>query len=163
MGTHPKSPSLVRSSNQVLSDYLAEHPELIGAAVADKFDANNGNLPFLFKVLSIHKALSIQSHPDKPTAEKLHAEHPDIYKGKGLPLSRHLTSNCPRSEPQAGDGTCDNYFQGTLWFPAITRDCRCTGKHTRITSAYPNFRRRAVSPCGRIVYATRRRRKKCSQ
>lgn len=81
MGTHPKSPSRVRSSNELLSDYLANHPELIGQEVTDKFDAANGNLPFLFKVLSIQKALSIQSHPDKQTAEKLHAEHPDIYKG----------------------------------------------------------------------------------
>jgi mannose-6-phosphate isomerase len=82
MGTHPKSPSRVRSSGQVLSEYLASHPELIGEEIIDKFDAGNGNLPFLFKVLSIEKALSIQTHPDKQTAERLHAEHPDIYKGK---------------------------------------------------------------------------------
>ncbi|KAF8174214.1 mannose-6-phosphate isomerase [Pholiota molesta] len=80
MGTHPKSPSRVRSSGQVLSEYLASHPELIGKEIIDKFDAGNGNLPFLFKVLSIEKALSIQTHPDKQTAERLHAEHPDIYK-----------------------------------------------------------------------------------
>lgn len=79
----------------MLSDYLADHPELIGGAVAKKFDTTNGNLPFLFKVLSIQKALSIQSHPDKPTAEKLHAEHPDIYKGKGLPPSLHFLSEIP--------------------------------------------------------------------
>jgi mannose-6-phosphate isomerase len=81
MGTHPNSPSRVRSSGQVLSEYLASHPELIGKEIIDKFDAGNGNLPFLFKVLSIEKALSIQTHPDKQTAERLHAEHPDIYKG----------------------------------------------------------------------------------
>ena len=34
---------------------------------------NNSNeyLPYLFKVLSIDKVLSIQSHPDKKLAEKL--------------------------------------------------------------------------------------------
>ncbi|KAG6840827.1 hypothetical protein C0991_004050 [Blastosporella zonata] len=80
MGTHPKSPSHVFITGQVLSDHLASHPELIGARVSDKFDASNGSLPFLFKVLSIDKALSIQSHPDKATAEKLHAAQPDIYK-----------------------------------------------------------------------------------
>ncbi|KAF9261737.1 mannos-6-phosphate isomerase [Marasmius fiardii PR-910] len=74
MGTHPTSPSH-------LSDYLNEHRDLIGKAVADKFpDAEQGSLPFLFKVLSIQKALSIQTHPDKETAKKLHAEKPDIYK-----------------------------------------------------------------------------------
>lgn len=81
MGTHPKSPSHVFSSGTKLSEHLAAHPELIGEGVVNKFDASNGNLPFLLKVLSIEKALSIQSHPDKATAEKLHALQPDIYKG----------------------------------------------------------------------------------
>lgn len=83
MGTHPKSPSrLICNSRQVvLSEHLASHPELIGQPVIDRFDAGNGNLPFLFKVLSIEKALSIQTHPDKRTAEILHAQFPDIYKG----------------------------------------------------------------------------------
>jgi len=35
---------------------------------------------YLFKVLSIAKALSIQAHPDKKLAEKLHEMHPNIYK-----------------------------------------------------------------------------------
>lgn len=81
MGTHPKSPSKVAGSSIALADHLAAHPELIGKAVSDRFNASNGNLPFLFKVLSIEKALSIQTHPDKETAETLHAQQPDIYKG----------------------------------------------------------------------------------
>lgn len=81
MGTHPKSPSHVRSTGKVLSEHLATHPNLVGNRVIDKFDSSNGNLPFLFKVLSIEKALSVQSHPDKKTAEILHAQQPDIYKG----------------------------------------------------------------------------------
>jgi mannose-6-phosphate isomerase len=36
-------------------------------------------LPFLFKVLSINKALSIQAHPNKKLAEKLHARDPENY------------------------------------------------------------------------------------
>ncbi|KDR75171.1 hypothetical protein GALMADRAFT_249114 [Galerina marginata CBS 339.88] len=83
MGTHPKSPSLVRSSNAPLSVHIAKQTELIGTQVLEKFSsdgADKGNLPFLFKVLSIKKALSIQTHPDKKTAEILHAQQPDIYK-----------------------------------------------------------------------------------
>jgi mannose-6-phosphate isomerase len=38
------------------------------------------DLPFLLKVLSIRKALSIQAHPDKELARKLHNEFPKIYK-----------------------------------------------------------------------------------
>ncbi|CAN0384513.1 unnamed protein product, partial [Ectocarpus sp. 8 AP-2014] len=39
-----------------------------------------GDLPFMFKVLSINKALSIQAHPDKKLAERLYATRPDLYK-----------------------------------------------------------------------------------
>jgi mannose-6-phosphate isomerase len=81
MGTHPTSPSYVHGLNIPLKDHLAANTHLIGAKVADEFKAQDGNVPFLFKVLSIHKALSIQTHPDKATAEKLHAEQPHIYKG----------------------------------------------------------------------------------
>merc|ERR1719222_427226 len=37
-------------------------------------------LPFLLKVLSIQKALSIQAHPDRALAARLHRERPDVYK-----------------------------------------------------------------------------------
>ena len=37
-------------------------------------------LPYLFKVLSVRTALSIQSHPDKALARKLHARDPAHYK-----------------------------------------------------------------------------------
>ncbi|KAK7460918.1 Mannose-6-phosphate isomerase [Stygiomarasmius scandens] len=82
MGTHPTSPScLPLPSTPTLSSHLKANPSLIGNRVAERFpDAKEGNLPFLFKVLSIEKALSIQTHPDKKTAEKLHAELPKIYK-----------------------------------------------------------------------------------
>jgi len=57
----PKSPSLISGSGETLASYLSKNP-------------------FLFKVLAIEKALSIQSHPDKETARKLHAQQPNIYK-----------------------------------------------------------------------------------
>lgn len=82
MGTHPKSPSLLPFSKEPLGSYLSAHPSLIGQSIIAKYpDAASGNLPFLFKVLAIQKALSIQTHPDKKTAEILHAQLPDIYKG----------------------------------------------------------------------------------
>ena len=37
-------------------------------------------MPFLLKVLSVAKALSIQAHPDKELAQALHTERPDVYK-----------------------------------------------------------------------------------
>ncbi|RDX53119.1 mannose-6-phosphate isomerase [Lentinus brumalis] len=85
MGTHHSSPSrlLDSPSQEKLSDYLAAHPELLGSPVIERFrseGAAEGNLPFLFKILAIEKALSIQTHPDKEMAQRLHKERPDVYK-----------------------------------------------------------------------------------
>lgn len=79
MGTHSSGPSELVSSGQGLKEHLEEHPELMGTAVRDHF---GNDLPFLFKILAISKALSIQAHPDKALASKLHREYPDIYKGE---------------------------------------------------------------------------------
>ncbi|CAM9786097.1 unnamed protein product, partial [Scytosiphon promiscuus] len=77
IGTHPSGPSnlLTNSGNMgpLLKDHLASEPEALGDI------AHKGDLPFLFKVISINKALSIQAHPNKKLAEKLHAERPEIY------------------------------------------------------------------------------------
>lgn len=62
MGTHPNGPSVLRSSNQQLVDWIHAHPESLGAKAKEKFGLQ---LPFLFKVLSVNQALSIQAHPDK--------------------------------------------------------------------------------------------------
>jgi len=40
----------------------------------------NVDVPFLLKILSVRKALSIQAHPDAELAPRLHSEFPEIYK-----------------------------------------------------------------------------------
>merc|ERR1719223_2038612 len=60
IGTHPKGPSKVKTG-EMLSEVIGEE------------------LPFLFKVLSAGKALSIQAHPDKENAERLNNENPSKY------------------------------------------------------------------------------------
>lgn len=79
MGSHPSVPSMaVTPSGKVsLRTVLSDHPELLGATISEKFGA--GELPFLFKVLSIRKALSIQAHPDKALARQLHSSDPKNY------------------------------------------------------------------------------------
>ena len=84
MGTHTSLPSrIVTGSDSYpdLSSHLRQNPQLIGSSVASKFsDEEPGCLPFLFKVLSVGKALSIQAHPDKQLGKKLHAQRPNVYK-----------------------------------------------------------------------------------
>ena len=61
-----------------LKQYVLENQEeTIGSKCKQRFGED---LPFLLKVLSVAKALSIQAHPDKALAELLHKEKPDMYK-----------------------------------------------------------------------------------
>ncbi|XP_065171083.1 mannose-6-phosphate isomerase isoform X2 [Atheta coriaria] len=77
MGTHPNCPSYIKSSGTALSTVLVNYPKYLG----DKSIMTFGlKLPFLFKVLSVRKALSIQVHPDIDRAKKLHKTHPELYK-----------------------------------------------------------------------------------
>jgi len=83
MGTHPSGPSEIiteggeGSEKKLLQSFLDENaPTAVGAASAERF--GSATLPFLFKVLSVQTALSIQSHPDKKLAERLHKEKPEV-------------------------------------------------------------------------------------
>jgi len=81
MGTHPSGPATIHDSSGksplLLSAWLKEHPETVGIVPAG-YRADD--LPFMFKVLSINTALSIQAHPDKALAAELHAAFPAVYK-----------------------------------------------------------------------------------
>ena len=67
MGTHSSGPSFVKGSlinqSQSLKDYL-----------------NGQDLSFLFKVLSVNTALSIQAHPDLSLAKQLYEKDPNNYR-----------------------------------------------------------------------------------
>jgi mannose-6-phosphate isomerase len=79
MGAHPNAPShVVLDGVQVsLRQLIAQYPrEILGQAVAKRF---SGRLPFLFKVLSTAESLSIQAHPTKEQARRLHARDPEHY------------------------------------------------------------------------------------
>ncbi|KAF4321590.1 hypothetical protein BBO99_00004597 [Phytophthora kernoviae] len=72
MGTHPNGPS------QVLRE--DGEPQLLSDWIRTNQSNATGDLPYLFKVLSVAKALSIQAHPDIKLARELHAKFPQIYK-----------------------------------------------------------------------------------
>lgn len=72
MGDHVSGQSKVKETGELLGDFIQKN--------RDGNVGGQAKLPFLFKILSIRKALSIQVHPNKAEAEKLHKEHPEIYK-----------------------------------------------------------------------------------
>lgn len=98
MGTHDSGPSYVilpaeasggslnvglegdgdsKGNRLSLKDWIEQNPSVLGNKVLEKWGSN---LPFLFKVLSVAKALSIQAHPDKELAVILHKQQPGEYK-----------------------------------------------------------------------------------
>lgn len=76
MGAHVKAPSVIKHSGEKLNAFISSNANVLGNSVTSKFQ----ELPYLFKVLSVAKSLSIQAHPNKTHAEELHAKYPDIYK-----------------------------------------------------------------------------------
>jgi mannose-6-phosphate isomerase len=78
MGSHPSHPSKdFYTGRSLLELFEGEEGQ---ALLSTQITARYGDrLPFLFKVLSINKALSIQAHPNKSLAEQLHARDPENY------------------------------------------------------------------------------------
>src|SRR5262245_14353640 len=107
MGAHPSAPSSLdralpspappatSASPVTLDSVIAADPEReLGAEVAARF---GGRLPFLLKVLSAAKALSIQVHPSREQAEAGYAAE----NARGLPLGdpgRNYVDDWPKPE-----------------------------------------------------------------
>lgn len=99
MGTHESGPSHVVTKGNVLRNgnppyvvlngnygdlegdtlksWIEKNPNVLGHKVVEKWGYD---LPFLFKALSVAKTLSIQAHPCKELAKKLHLKDPSVYK-----------------------------------------------------------------------------------
>ena len=78
MGTHPSLPSKDVETQRSLLDLVQDNQSLLSPEISKRYGSK---LPFLFKVLSIRKALSIQAHPNKKLAEELHAKDEKNYPG----------------------------------------------------------------------------------
>ena len=81
MGVHPQdncTAELPGHQRVLLNEYLKNNPEFLGKEVQQRF----GHLPYLFKVLDVHKMLSIQVHPSKAAAEKEFARE----NAEGIPI-----------------------------------------------------------------------------
>jgi mannose-6-phosphate isomerase len=79
MGVHPNAPSEAAADDHfiLLDQLIKDYPiQTLGKPVARHF---SNTLPFLFKVLSVRDALSIQVHPNKKQAKILHQKDPENY------------------------------------------------------------------------------------
>ncbi|MBV8710587.1 MAG: mannose-6-phosphate isomerase, class I [Solirubrobacterales bacterium] len=95
MGAHPSAPSGIGRDEKTLDALIAADPEReLGADCAQRF---GGRLPFLLKVLSAAKALSIQVHPSRDQAESGFA----VENARGLPPgdpARNYVDDWPKPE-----------------------------------------------------------------
>ena len=77
MGDYPVLPAKMLKTGEELHKVIDSDKEgLLGKKCMEKF---GGVLPFLPKILSIAKALTLQIHPDKDLAARLHAKNPDQF------------------------------------------------------------------------------------
>ena len=69
IGAHAKAPSMAElaGGQKPLDELIAEEPDaILGQAANAHF---GGRLPYLFKILDVHKMLSIQAHPTLAQAQ----------------------------------------------------------------------------------------------
>jgi mannose-6-phosphate isomerase len=84
VGTHEKAPAQLPQGDGedgalTLDELVRRYPnDIVGDRVAAKFGPNV-DLTFLFKVLSVDRPLSVQAHPNKDLASRLHQADPSNY------------------------------------------------------------------------------------
>lgn len=98
-GSHPSGPAFFTSSDQPLQ-----------------------NFPFLLKVISVGKALSIQLHPDRETAVELHRTAPQVYpdpsaKPEIVIAQTHFTALCGFLPPEDVDENIRQTFEDPTGIP----------------------------------------------
>jgi mannose-6-phosphate isomerase len=95
MGAHPTAPSRIDGGEATLLDFVSADPVgMLGPQVAARF---KNRLPFLLKVLSAAKALSIQTHPTREQAEAGYAAEQARGVAAGDP-NRNYVDDWPKPE-----------------------------------------------------------------
>lgn len=93
LGAHPRGDARI-TGDQTLSALVSADPSVLGQACVETFGER---LPFLFKVLSAAKPLSLQVHPDREQAEEGYARETLM----GIPLDaphRNYRDDWPKPE-----------------------------------------------------------------
>lgn len=126
VGTHANLPSIAKVDGEEVELKHFMNEKYLSSYIYDKY----GDLPFLFKVLSIRKPLSIQSHPDKELAKKLHLQNPEAYRDpnhkpemilsvthfkayvgfKPYEILRDTVKRIPELQRVIGEKGCNRYF-----------------------------------------------------
>ena len=120
MGTHQNGPA--HFYNEPCESLLSQtnlHPDhYLGAAFNLKTWPDTTQIPFLFKILSIAKALPLQVHPDKDLAKVLHAEDPKTFVDSNHKPEIAVAIGEPIEDGSWGEGVS---FTGFIGFQPLER------------------------------------------
>lgn len=147
MGTHPRGDALIRDNRipqKTLGQWIADNPACLGAKVKDAFQ---GHLPFLFKVLSVNTALSVQAHPNKVGRAPMGSPAGPRVPGEVTQLLSPLSRSWQRSSTPSSLSTIPMPTTSPKWpspSPA-SRACVASGLWRRLS---PSSRVRMVRPWG---------------
>ncbi|KAI0073128.1 mannose-6-phosphate isomerase [Panus rudis PR-1116 ss-1] len=117
MGTHPNGPAQLFSDSTPLLDLIKSNPKhYLGASLLQKWPSTI-HVPYLFKILSIAKALPLQAHPDKNLGEKLNRENSEEFVDANHKPEIAVAVGEPLGEKRDGDGWGDGVaFVGFVGF-----------------------------------------------
>ena len=129
MGTHPNGPStLYDAPDTSLHSLITSNPSVhlppssraqteskvpVPATNSESPAGGGGgtHLPFLFKILSIQKALPLQAHPDKDLGAHMREQHPDL-----APDANHKPEIAVAIGPPLEDAREGESFTGFVGF-----------------------------------------------
>jgi mannose-6-phosphate isomerase len=76
IGAHPSAPATLADGRRLDAAIAADPVAALGERSVQRFGPQ---LPYLLKVLAAEQPLSLQAHPDKPTAQAAYAQHHPSY------------------------------------------------------------------------------------
>ncbi|KAI0031489.1 RmlC-like cupin domain-containing protein [Vararia minispora EC-137] len=119
MGTHACGPlTLYSAPSRKLSDVFAADPEYwLGHVLVEKWPGTC-DIPFIFKILSIAKALPLQAHPDKQLGTQLHKTDPYEFVDENHKPEIAVALGTPVSDAFGGDPNMTT-FTGFVGFAPL--------------------------------------------
>jgi mannose-6-phosphate isomerase len=140
IGAHAKAPSLVKlaGGQEPLDKLITETPEaILGQAAKARF---GGRLPYLFKILDVHKMLSIQAHPTLVQARAGFARE----NAEGIPLeASHRNYKDDNHKPEIGVALTE--FWMLHGFRPLEQIAETLGQTPELGALMPDFAQRLAA------------------
>ncbi len=140
IGAHAKAPSIAETAegDEPLDAWIAEAPDaVLGVAANHRF---GGRLPYLFKILDVHKMLSIQAHPTLVQARGGFARENE----QGIPIhASHRNYKDDNHKPEIGVALTE--FWMLHGFRPLEQTARIFAETPEVGALMPDFAQRLTA------------------